>query len=682
MGFGTFGIGTSGLLTAQQQINTTGHNIANVNTVGYARQRTETSTSLPNFTGAGYIGTGVKVDTTKRFYNEFLESQIRDSNSQLGKFDRFYELSSQVDNILANPDAGLTPTIEAFYNALQEANDDPSGVPARSVLLTSAKTMADRFKLLQNRFNDLNTQTNNDLSDVVTEISTRARSIAELNVTIANQVGAGNGDLPNDALDRREQLIKEISSLTDVNVVYQSNKIANIYIGSGQPLVVNNQSYELSVQDNEFTSQDQEIMLSNGSSKVKITSLIGNGELRGLLDFKNNVLKPAYNALGRIAAGITQEMNTQHALGMTLRQNTSGGYILGGDFFDDILAQQTANRSSNNTSTENMFIKITDTSVLTTSDYEVTYDTSAGFTYTAKRLSDNTIFTGTGASAAAALTDLNSNLTSEGIELSVSATPNNGDKFLVRPNRELARQFDVNVADVLDIALASPLVISQAKDTLGVGTNTGSGDMTFVPFDASTDTIGNVPITSDLPTDATYPTYTDITLTFNGTGFDVTSTANPAVPVGPIAYDPVTDSGKTLNLGAPYDNIKFIVTGTPATGDKFIISNNQSPRDDNRNGLKLAQIQSKHTLQNSSADFQRAYGLMVADVGTYTHSAEVDLRAQQTLNDQAKANRDQLSGVNLDEEAANLLKFQQAYQASSKVITVANDIFNTLLNSV
>ncbi len=683
MGYGVFGIGVSGLLAAQQQLNTVGHNIANVNTKGYSRQKTEVSASIPNFSGAGYIGTGVKADTTRRYYNEFLERQIRDSNSQLGKFDRFYQLASQIDNILANPDAGLTPTLEAFYNALQEANDAPASVPARSVLLTSAQTLTDRFSLLQDRFNDLTNQTNSDLADVTAEITSRAISIAELNKTISAQVGASTGNLPNDAMDKREQLIKEISALIDVNVVYQDNNVANIYIGSGQPLVVNATAYSMSVVNNEFTSQNKEIILTNNNGSINITEQITGGELQGLLDFKNKVLEPSYNALGRIAASITKEMNEQHNLGMTLRQNTIGGYILGGDFFEDIIASQQANRSTNNASTESMFVKITDTTVLTTSDYEVEFSSAGGtFTYTAKRLSDNTVFTGTGTTATAALSDLNTNLVDEGIELSESGALTNGDRFLVRPSHELARQINVQVNDVLDIALASPVVASSAQNSLGVGTNTGTGKIEFVPFEAANGPLENIPITSDQPTDPTYPTYTDITLTFNGTGFDVASTASPAVPVGPIAYNPSTDSGKTLNLGAPYDNVKFIITGTPNTGDQFILSNNTAPQDDNRNGLIMANIQSKKTIQDSSADFQRAYGLMVADVGTYTHSSEVDLRAQQALNDQALQNRDSLSGVNLDEEASDLLRFQQAYQASSKVITVANEMFSTLLNSV
>jgi flagellar hook-associated protein 1 len=692
MGGGIFGIGTSGLLSAQQQIATTGHNISNVNTAGFARQRTELSTTLPNFSGAGYVGTGVKIDTTRRFYDEFLEEQIRSSNSQLGKFERFNELARQVDNILANPDAGLTPTLESFYNALQEANDFPSSVPARSVLLTSANTLVDRFGLLQDRFIDLNDQTNSNLEDVAAEITARAASIAELNAQISVQIGAGNGNLPNDSLDRRENLIKEISELVDVNVVYQSNGAANIFIGSGQALVLNSTAFSMSIRDSEFSPQDKEVFLSNNNTSVQVTDQIKGGEMQGLLDFKNQVLEPSFNALGRIAASITVEMNQQHALGMTLQQDAAGNYQNGGNFFTDITSSQNTIQSSNNTGTASYTIAISDTgdtSELTLSDYELEYSTGGGNTFTLTRLSDNTVFTGTNPATipvavglAAALTNLNTSLNNEGIQINLGAgAPANGDKFLAQPTHNLSRSMAVNINDVLDIALASPIVARKATDAFGVGTNTGTGEIGFVPPKTPTGALTNIPLTDAGGAPV------EVVLTFNNVAnsFAVTTTpaaAAPAVPAGPIAYNPTTDSGTTLSLGAPYTNISFTISGTPANNDSFILANNQSPQDDNRNGLILSDIQAKKTLQNGSADFQRGYGLMVADVGTRTHSSEVDLQAQITLNDQAKQNRDSLSGVNLDEEASNLLRFQQAYQASAKVITVADDIFRTLLSSL
>jgi flagellar hook-associated protein 1 FlgK len=770
MASGMMGIGTSGLLAAQQQLSTTGHNISNVNTEGFARQRTEQSTSQPKYTGSGYIGTGTQIETTRRFYSEFLEEQIRSSNSQLGKFEKYNELASQIDNILANPDAGLTPTIEAFYNALQEANDYPSGVPSRSVLLTSANTMTDRFSLLQDRLVDLNNQTNSNLSDTAAEVTARASSIAGLNQKIALEVGIGNGNLPNDTLDKREQLIKEISERIDVSVVYQDNGMVNLFIGSGQPLVLGSNAFEMSVRDSQYTSKNKDIYLSSGNSEINITSQIRGGELQGLMDFKSQVLEPSFNSLGRIAASISQEMNDQQNLGLTLQQDANGNYIQGGNFFNNITDKytgpsfqitdidtfetsnyqltydgtnynlfrysndtgvlsgslatgasldafntnlntnglgmqfdtgivvgtfdikadgQSALPSDKNSSASPQYnILITDTAVLTTSDYELSYDnTSATGFYKMTRLSDNVVFSGNTIDLLNAdLSDSTANFPKgpQGIQIawdlgSPVPPPVNGDKFLVQPTHELSQQIGVEIYDVLDIALASPILASEPTDNLGVGTNKGTGTLDFIPMKAPT-TIDNVPITDGTGA------LTNFILTYNGTGFNVSSalpTASPTVNAGPIPYNPSTDSGVILSLGpiGVYDNISFTVTGSPDTGDSFIIGNNTSPQDDNRNGLIMADIQTKKTLDGGNSDFQRAYGLLVSDVGTKTQSSEVDLQAQTTLSEQAKQNRDSLSGVNLDEEASNLLRFQQAYQASSKVITVANDIFNTLLNA-
>ena len=675
MGTGIFGIGASGLLTAQQQIATTGHNISNVNTTGFARQRTEASSSNPNFTGSGYIGTGVQVDTTRRYYDEFLEGQIRSSNSQLGKFERFNGLAGQIDNILANPDAGLTPTLEAYYSALQEANDFPSSVPARSVLLTSANTLVDRFGLLQDRFIDLNDQTNTNLEDVAAEVTARAASIAALNQQISLQIGAGNGNLPNDTLDQRENLIKEISQLIDVNVVYQDNGAANIFIGSGQSLVLNTTAFSMSVRDGEYTPKNKEIYLSNNNTDINVTTQIKGGELQGLLDFKNQVLEPSFNSLGRIAASITKEMNDQHQLGMTLQQDASGDYQLGGDFFKDINVPQVTFASKNNTGGATVSVEILDTSVLTTSDYELSFD---GTNYNMTRLSDGTVFTGTSELL------LNADLSAaapfpkgpQGIEVTGLAAMASGDKFLVQPTHELSRGIDVEVNDVLDIALASPIAASEEQNAQGVGLNVGTATLSFIPFEAPvivpvSPNPGAIPLTGDIRIDQ----YDDIANTFVVSG--------PGIVIGStISYDPTANSGDAIALPPPYDYMSVSYTGVPDTNDTFFLKKNTAPQNDNRNGLIMANIQSKKTINNGSADFQRAYGLMVADVGTRTHSSEVDLRAQITLNDQAKQNRDSLSGVNLDEEASNLLRFQQAYQASAKVITVADDILNTLLNAV
>ncbi len=651
-----FGIGTSGLLTAQRQLATASHNISNVNTEGYSRQRAEQAARKPQFSGSGYIGTGVDVQNTVRLGNEFLEEQIRNANSQFGQFDAYFKLSSQIDNILANPDSGLTPTLESFFNALQEANDNPSSTPSRQVLLTEANTMADRFKLLDDRFTDLNAQVNQSLVDITQAISNSASSIAKMNANIVQKIGAGQGKLPNDLIDQREVLIKQISEKIDVSVVYQDDGAANLFIGSGQALVISGNAASLSTRKNRFNAEDLDIIMSQGTGSVNVSNSITGGELQGILDFKGNALEQSRRALGRVAMALTEEVNAQHRLGMTI-QGTSAPFPLGQDFFVDMGASIEGLPGQNSASTASL--SITDSRLLTNSDYRLDYD---GASYSLTRLNDGTVF---------------SNATMGGLSTAVQATEGfsitssiaSGESFMIRPTYAAASNIQVSVNNVLDIALAGPVVSRAITDTSGGAVNSGTGEISLPAIS----NVSNIPLAGD------------ISLTYdaaNGDGAGGPGFAIVGGPGGNIAYDPATDFGGKTYTFAGFGDMSFILSGQPDNGDAFVISNNNAPYDDNRNGLLMSALQTAKTIENSSTDFQSAYGIIVSDVGTKTHSAEVDLKAQQSLSEQAKAERESYSGVNLDEEAADLLKFQQAYQASARVISIADEMFKTLINSV
>ena len=679
----TLGIGTSGLLTAQRQLATASHNISNVNTEGFSRQRAEQAARPPQFSGNGYIGTGVDVQTTVRLANEFLEKQVRDSNSTFGQYDAFYALSIQIDNILANPDSGLTPTMESFFSALQEANDNPASTPARQVLLTEANTMTERFKLLDDRFIQLNNQVNQQLVDLTQEVSDAARSVAQLNLVIVQRIGAGQGDMPNDLMDQREVLIKEIAENVDVSVIYQDDGSANLFIGSGQSLVIGGRAAVMSTTPSQFNAEDLDIILSQGTGSINITKAITGGELQGVLDFKESVLETSRRSLGRVAIALTEEMNAQHQLGMTL-QGTGSPFPLGQNFFSDLSGPVIG--LPGQTSLTTASLDITDSRVLTTSNYELGRTAT---TVTLKRLDDNTVFTGTGGTLAAQLADLNAQIDPPGPPYAAGTTPQGftitsdiavGEVFLMRPTFTASSGIGVSVNNVLDIALASPIVSGAFTNPDGSAVNTGNGKVSL-PVNTS---IANIPIT-DIGGGLVEVvlTYDDAAKVFNISTSP--AAASPAVPAGPIAYDNTNASdigGLQTQLPAPYDNIQFTLSGIPGDGDRFVIENNNSPFDDNRNGLLMSKLQTTKTLENSSTDFQSGYAMIVSDVGTKTHSAEIDLLAQQTLSEQAKATRESYSGVNLDEEAADLLKFQQAYQAAARVISSADEMFQTLIAAV
>ena len=671
----TLGIGTSGLLTAQRQLATTSHNISNVNTEGFSRQRAEQAARPPQFSGNGYIGTGVDVQTTVRLANEFLEKQVRDSNSTFGQYDAFYALSTQIDNILANPDSGLTPTMESFFSALQEANDNPASTPARQVLLTEANTMTERFKLLDDRFIQLNNQVNQQLVDLTQEVSDAARSVAELNLVIVQRIGAGQGDMPNDLMDQREALIKEIAENVDVSVIYQDDGSANLFIGSGQSLVIGGRAAVMSTTPSQFNAEDLDIILSQGSGSINITKAITGGELQGVLDFKESVLETSRRSLGRVAIALTEEMNAQHRLGMTL-QGTSSPYPLGQDFFTDLSGPIKALPGQTG-GTGDVEFSITNSRVLSTSNYQLDFSSPPN-SYTLRKLDDPSV-----TYTAANITALNTAMSAiEGFTFAdpLPSAPLDGESFLVRPTFTASSGIGVSVNNVLDIALASPVVSGAFTNPDGSAVNTGNGKVSL-PVNTS---IANIPIT-DIG-----GALVEVVLTYDDAAkvFNISTSpaaASPAVPAGPIAYDNTNASdigGLQTQLPAPYDNIQFTLSGIPGDGDRFVIENNNSPFDDNRNGLLMSKLQTTKTLENSSTDFQSGYAMIVSDVGTKTHSAEIDLLAQQTLSEQAKATRESYSGVNLDEEAADLLKFQQAYQAAARVISSADEMFQTLIAAV
>lgn len=697
MASSAFGIGTSGLLAAQRQLATASHNISNVNTEGYSRQRAEQAARLPQFSGNGFIGTGVDVQTTVRLANEFLEEQIRDSNSQFGKFDAFHALSTQIDNILANPDSGLTPTMESFFSALQEANDNPSSTPARQVLLTEAKTMTERFKLLDDRFIQLNVQVNQQLVDLTQEISDAARSVAQLNVAIVKRIGAGQGDMPNDLMDQRETLIKQIAENIDVSVIVQDDGAANLFVGSGQSLVIGGNAATISTTTNAFNAEDLDIILTQGSGNANISKAVTGGELQGVLDFKENVLESSRRALGRVAIALTEEFNQQHKLGMTL-QDTGANFNLGGNFFSNLSGPITGLPGPG--STTNVSVSITDSRVLSVSDYSLSRD-GAGV-YTLTRLSDNQTFPPAPAAPVNTIAALNAVITTtEGFTISNDIA--NNEIFLLRPTFDAASKIDVQVSDVLDIALASPIVSGAITNADGSAINIGTGEISL-PLEYKTSTGQTLPLINtsaanltDIPmtprvqlefeSGAVAANEFEITNLPAGTTIDYFDLGANAWVIGaavsPIPYDPTTDSGTVYVVNyASGDSFAFQMQGTPNSNDSFKIEENSKPYDDNRNGLLMTKLQTAKTLENNSTDFQAGYAMIVSDVGTKTHSAEIDLLAQQTLNEQAVATREGFSGVNLDEEAADLLKFQQAYQASARVISITDEMFQTLISSV
>lgn len=537
--------GLSGLLAYRRALDVIGHNIANADTPGYSRQRVELGARPPQLLGGGYVGNGVQIVGIERMYDEYLTSEVWASTSAHSRYQTYYTLGSRIDNLLADPDAGLAPTLEDFFAAVHGLANDPTSHAARQVVLSQAQSLVDRFHHLDQRLTDMAEGMNDQLLLAINDINSIARSIAGLNEDIVKAMGAAGGAPPNDLLDKRDALIGKLAQYVDVRTARQDDGSVNVFIGKGQALVLGKQAATLSLDTGADSAGQPEIYYSYASGvSTPITKSMSGGAVGGIMEFRAQVLEPARKYLGELAITLATEFNAQHAKGMDLNGN------LGGEFFK------------------------------------------------------------------------------------VPADPMGG-----------AAAIELLIHDTREIAAAAP--IRSLADFANSGNATiSAGEV----LDASDPNLFDTVVIEFIDAN---------TYSING--------------VGSYAYT----SGDNIDI----NGWRVKISGTPQAGDKFTVESNAGGVNDNRNALLLAGLQTAKTMVGGTTDFQGAYGQMVADVGIKTRQADINRMAQEQRLQQAEADRSELSGVNLDEEAANLLRFQQAYQAAAQVVAVSHQLFQTLLQS-
>ncbi len=627
--------GISGLHAARANLQTTGHNIANADTPGYTRQRVIQSTTIPQSTGDGFIGRGVNVTTVQRIYDQFLTTQLLQAQTQSSQLDSHYNQIKQIDNLLADPVSGLSPALQDFFSGVNDVAANPSSVPSRQAMISGAQALVSRFHNLDQRLTEMHQGVNAAIESSVSEINSLAKQIAELNQNILLAEGSAGGHPANDLLDQRDELISQLSKLVNTNVVKQDDNTANIFIGSGQSLVVGKQSMTLQALTSPENPQEITIGLVSGNNTVFLPETqIHGGSLGGILDFRSDSLKTAQNSLGRIAINLAQTFNDQHHLGLDLNGD------LGTDFFS--ISQPQVYSFANNSPASSITAEISDVDNLTTSDYRFSYD---GANYTLTRLSDNHSV------STAVVPTVGSPLILDGLSIT-SATINANERFLIQPTINSAKDISVNITDTAKIAAAAPI---RTTSTL---TNTGNATI-------SQGSINPLPLDPNLQQ--------PVTITFHSPydgQFDVTGTGT-----GLPANNQVYTEGADIS----FNGWTVQINGQPAAGDVFTIEPNNNGSADNRNALLLANLQTQKTTIGSTASYQEAYSQMVSLIGNKTRELEVTSKAQANLVTQTEHSRQAISGVNLDEEAANLLRYQQAFQASSKVIEISNTLFDSIL---
>ncbi|WP_432380143.1 flagellar hook-associated protein FlgK [Duganella sp. P38] len=640
-------IGKSGLLAAQVGLSTTGNNITNANTAGYNRQVAIQGDTGTQYRGFGYVGTGTEITAVRRYYDNFLATSLRNAEANQAALDSYSNQINQIDNLLSDPTAGLSPALQDFFSGVQDATASPASSAARQSLLSNAESLASRFHAMNARLVEISSGVNSQINSSVNEINAYARQIAEINNTIAGLTT--DTVAPNDLLDKRDQMLTELNKLIKVNVTQGDDNMLNVQFGNGQPLVVGNKPFQLETASSPNDASRLVIGYAapNGNFSALPDAVFTGGQLGGVMDFRNGALDQAQNQLGQVAAGLATAFNAQHVLGQD--QNDAPG----GNFFNPIEAYVGPSTRNSAASTAEVKGVVTDASKLTASDYSVDYD-AVSASYSITRKSDGQVTQITGSPQEV-----------DGVTYTFSGTPADKDNFLVRPTYNAAASLTVAITDPAKIALAAPVTTAAPTTNAGnakISAGTVDKDYLGTPLTAP------VTLTYDKDTGelSGFPAGVTVSVTQNGT-----TTAYPPTPGQPKYAD-----GATINFGG----ISFTISGTPADNDQFTVGPNTSGVGDSRNGALLAGLQTKNILNNGKSTFQTTYAQMVNFVGTKARESQIASTAADAAVKQATNAQQSVSGVNLDEEAANLLRYQQAYQASGKVMQVASQLFDTLLS--
>ncbi|WP_020209452.1 flagellar hook-associated protein FlgK [Gilvimarinus chinensis] len=446
----------SGLQASQNALRTAGHNISNANTAGFSRQEVTNSTRPEQSVGnAGYIGSGVNTTSIERVVDQFINSQLRMDTSAYNQLAAYNLNIGKIDSLFADGSTGLSNALQNFFSAVQNAADEPSSTPARQLFVDQAESLSLRFNQLFGRLQSLQQDVNSELNTVTDQITTLAQSIADLNQKISQAGGSANG--PNDLLDKRDEALRQLSELVSVQSVDAGGGQINVYIGSGQSLVVGTNVGSFSV------DRTGQIQLRNGSQSANVTNQISGGKLGGLLNFRNDVLEPSMNDLGRVAIALADEFNRLQAQGLDLDGEYGANLFV--DINDPALMQNRVVHGDNPPPSDRQIsVTIDDVSQLSTSDYELKMPAGSS-NYVVTRKSDNEV-------VAQGLLPGNFpfEISFDGVTVNLEAGSfQGGDTFTIQPTRNGARDIETLLSRPEDLALASPIRTGTSSG------NTGSG---------------------------------------------------------------------------------------------------------------------------------------------------------------------------------------------------------------
>jgi flagellar hook-associated protein 1 len=310
-------IGVSGLNTNQTALQVTGNNIANADVEGYSRQRAEIETRPEFFEGVGFIGSGATVADISRIVEGFLITQLQTDTSTFNSLNAFVTSIEEMDTLLADGFSGLSPTLDSLFSDIEAGSQDPTSMPARQLVLSDLEGFVERINTLYGRLQSQQISINQQIGAFTGQVSSLAEGVASLNQSITEEMSRGQG-LPNELMDKRDSLIKELAELVSVTTVAENSGAVSVFVGSGQALVLGSDYNALGTTGSTRNVGQLEINITGFSGTQQVTDLISGGKIGGLLDYQKDTLAEIYNSLGRISLGVADSMNQQNRLGIDL----------------------------------------------------------------------------------------------------------------------------------------------------------------------------------------------------------------------------------------------------------------------------------------------------------------------------------------------------------------------------
>jgi flagellar hook-associated protein 1 len=636
--------GRTGLEAATQALETVSNNTANVNTPGYNVESVR-QVALPGTSGGP--GNGVDVTSIQRSFDRFVFSQMvgATSSSQAAQV-----VQSNAQNLAAlfpiasGGAGGLGSLITGFFSAMNAIAQDPASLPNRQAFLGAAQTLTADFNSVGSQLDASRKTLNGQLTGAVNQINSLTGQIAALNNQIIAQSAAGSAASPNTLMDERDSLVQQLGQELGITVIARPDNAVDVYTSGGAVLVGGSSSANLLAASGAYADGRAKLVYQpNGQD---ITAAISGGTIGGIISAESQVTA-TQNSVGALAATLASAINTQQSLGL----DRNGA--LGGNLFS--VGGPTVLAAGGNTGGGTLAASITATSTLAADNFIVT-KTVSGFEATDLATGQVTALGG------------GPTLSLAGMTLAVSGTVNTGDSFEIEPTAGAAQTLRLIATDPAAVAATAAYIATPGGNL---------GNVTASAFSPAAS--GTLPVGTPIVAASYFGQNLTVKFT-SATTFDVLSAANAVIASGSysaangaqvaIAYPPSAPAGEVATV--------TLSPGTPAAGDTFALT--PGGVGSNGNILAMTNLASQNLL--SGQTLSAAYGAVVSQVGANGQAATFAAQAAQGVLSQVQAVQQSISGVNLDEQAADLVSYQQAYQASAQVIASAQALFQSLLNAV